>query len=183
MNQSLIKKTEKKVKVDLALQSVALFALVVLAAWLSFTSSAPSTSEAGLEAAGAKGKGQSQRRGEEEPEVSCGTALKVWYAFYFLLACARFYVSLYSAARYRRFQRASPSPREVESLLDAIRRIEAVKRHQVLILNPIIGANLVLGNICYYRQDVEVKRACSANSARYSLLDDQVFTYIVIGYF
>jgi len=95
----------------------------------------------------------------------------------------RFYVSLYSAARYRRFQRASPSPKEVDSLLDTIRRIEVVKRHQVLILNPILGAYLVLGNICYYRQDSEVKQACVANSGRYSLLNDQVFAYIVIGYF
>ena len=176
MNQALIKKTKKKVTVDLALQSVALLALIVLAAWLGFTP------DGGLEVVGAEGKDQSLKPGEVEPKVQCGTALKVWYAFYFLLACVRFYVALYSAARYRRFQRASPSPRDVESLLDAIRRIEAIKRRQILILNPILGAHLVLGNICYYKQDDLAKQTCSAISGRYSLLNNQVFTYIVIGY-
>ena len=97
MNRTLIKKTKKKVTVDLALQSAALLALMVLAAWLSFTpDEAP-------EVAGAEKTGQNQSRGEVEPNVQCGTALKVWYAFYFLLACVRFYVALYSAAQYRRF--------------------------------------------------------------------------------
>lgn len=98
MNQALIKKMKKKVTVDLALQSAALLALIVLAAWLSFTSGG------GLEVIGEIGKEQDKNGGEEEQQVSCGTALKVWYALYFLLAFVRFYVALYSAARYRRFQ-------------------------------------------------------------------------------
>jgi len=97
MNRALIKKTKKKVTVDLALQSVALLALMVLAAWLSLTP------DGAQEVTGAEKTGQNKGREEVEPRGQCGTALKVWYAFYFLLACVRFYVALFCAAQYRRF--------------------------------------------------------------------------------
>lgn len=81
--------------------------------------------------------------------------MRPWFIIYCVIYLVKYFISLLNLCQVNRADHAS-----LAEVKEAARKAEELRRVRILYINPIFVANLIAGNVLYFRQDPLLQQSC-----------------------